>query len=146
MPFCLWMLSYPPKQLPWFSPLHNCDLIVGLWILTSWVGRGCHFCTLRCSLMFRFSELCDVHVSQINLRCRTEKISAINVWRITSQTPYPNQSINVTRCFILDNGLDGQFQVVDIVQRTYGLELVSGINPATMELSSCSSRRRELSY
>ena len=140
------MSSYHPKQLPWSPPLDNSDLISGLWILTSWVGRGCHFRTLCCSLMFRLSELCNVHVGQINLRCGTEKISAINVWRITSQTPHPNQSINVTRCFILHNGLDGQFQVVDIVQRTHGLELVSGINPATMELCSYSSRRWELSY
>src|SRR5271167_505720 len=111
MPFYLWTLSYPPKQSRWFPSPDICDLISGLWILISRLGRGSHFRTLRCSLMFRRSELCDVHDSKINLCCGAGKISAINVWRVTSQISHPNESINVTRCFILHNSLGGHFQM-----------------------------------
>src|SRR5437762_2569889 len=103
MPFCLWTLSYPPKQLLWFPSLDICELISVIWILISRVSSGSHFRTLRCSVMFRHSQLCNVHDGEIDLCCWPGKIYAINVWRVTSQTPHPNQSIIVTRCFILHN-------------------------------------------
>ena len=97
------------NNCPSFRPLPICVLISGLWVLISRVGRRSHFRTLRCCLMFRRSQLCNIHNSQINLCCWAGKISPINVWRVTSQTPHSNEGINISRRFILHNGPGGQF-------------------------------------